>query len=125
MRIGGYAVTLLMLAATGCDEVPLPPPTSLACAIDAPHELLPRKVKQIRLGMSLSSLSRLLGRPDYSPVAGQHYFLTGGLCPMSPGASIMANCGVTAEFRHFKHGIAPADVVTDSLQSCHWGPISE
>jgi hypothetical protein len=118
-------MTLLMLAAAGCEDVELPPPDHLACAIDAPHELLPREVKQIRLGMSLAAMSRLLGRPDYSPVAGQHYFLTGGLCPMSPGAVIMADCAVIAEFRRFEYGIAPDDVVTNSLQSCHWGPINE
>lgn len=118
-------MTLLLLAAAGCQREEVPAPAGAACAIDAPQELLPREVRQIRLGMSLSALSRLLGRPDYSPVAGQHYFLTGGLCPMSPGTSIMAHCGVIAEFRRFERGIAPKDVVTDSLQSCLWGAINE
>ena len=126
MRARRRRITVtLLLAAAGCQPVEAPPPTPLACAIEAPPELLPREVKQIRLGMSLSALSRLLGRPDYSPVAGQHYFLTGGLCPTSPGAAIMANCGVIAEFRRFERGVAPEDVVTNSLQSCLWGAINE
>ena len=116
---------LLSLAVVACDDTAPPAGSSPACEIDAPRELLPPKVLQIRLGMSLRALSRLLGKPSYSPVAGRHYFLTGGMCPMSPGANIMNDCGVIAEFRHFDYGSSAQNVVTDTLQSCHWGAISE
>jgi hypothetical protein len=116
---------MVLALAVACDDTVLQAGSSSACEIDAPKELVPAKVRQIRLGMSLGALSRLLGKPAYSPIAGRHYFLTGGMCPMSPGANIMNNCGVIAEFRHFDYGSSPKDIVTDALQSCHWGAISE
>jgi len=120
------AMAAMVFALAACDDTVLQKSgASPACEIDAPQELLPPKVLQIHLGMSLSGLIRLLGKPAYSPLAGRHYFLTGGMCSMSPGANIMSNCGVIAEFRRFDYGSSPKDVVTDALQSCHWGAISE
>lgn len=118
------ALTCLIMALAGCEDAALPPATP-ACSINAPPELLPREVKQIRLGMSLGALRRLLGKPDYTPVAGQFYFLTGGLCPTSSAGGTQFACGVVAEFRRFEYGVAPDDVVTDSLQSCRWGAIND
>ncbi len=117
-------VVILALAVSACDEAPIGSWNS-GCAINAARDQLPQQVQKVQLGMSLAALSRLLGRPDYAPTKGQYYFFTGGLCPMAPGADMMATCGVIAEFRRFDYGGSAKDTVTDELQSCSWGAIGE
>ncbi len=94
---------------------------AVGCGIDGPEPLLPERVRQVRLGMSLIELEGLLGQADYSPVEGLFYFSTGGDCPLDD-ADRFAPCGVVADFRDQGRG---DPVPTASLQACRWGAIGE
>jgi hypothetical protein len=71
--------------------------------------------------MSKAELNGLLGAEDYSPVAGQYYFSTGGGCALD-GMGRTAPCGLVAEFRAEEAGEMQ---LTERLQSCWWGAIGE
>jgi hypothetical protein len=90
-----------------------------SCTIEGPAELMPQKIKQVRLGMLQSELKRLLGPADYSPTDGVFYFSTGGDCPIEEGER-SAPCGLVVEFRDYNQ-----DKVTETVQSCWWGAIGE
>lgn len=109
----GYFTLLLAFSVAGCHTRTDAP----GCAILGPEELLPEKVRQVRLGMTKVELENLLGQADYSPTEGQFYFSTGGDCPLEEGGPL-ASCGLVVEFRN-------DDVATDALQSCWWGAIGE
>lgn len=94
-----------------------------ACEIQGPVNLVPEKVRQVRLGMSMGALEQLLGPADYSPIQGQYYFSTGGDCPLDEDGERMASCGLVVDFRDY--GNAGEPLLTGSIQSCWWGGIGE
>jgi hypothetical protein len=108
------AVLIATCLAMGCER----PAPSAGCELAGPPSLLPASVRQVRVGMSKPALESVLGESDYSPIEGQHYFSTGGDCPLE-GTDRMAPCGVIAEFR------GPDHKPTTVLQSCRWGAIGE
>jgi hypothetical protein len=91
------------------------------CDSDVGKAFRPVALKGVHIGMPKSALIALLGEPEYSPIEGQYYFaLDGGDCRSETGQTV--GCTLVAEFR------APGGterVVTDSLQSCFWGAVSE
>jgi len=93
------------------------------CSIDGPLRLLTKAVKQVRCGMTRAEVERLLGPSTYSPIEGQHYYFTGGECPMNDGngGPPTAGCGVVAEFRACRSKECRGTILT----GCWWGAIGE
>jgi hypothetical protein len=111
----GFAVLMAVSSWAGCGHGEGP----AGCDVNGPAQLMPSTVKRVRLGMSQAEVERILGKPDYSPIEGQHYFGTGGECPLEDSGRF-APCGVIADFRR-----ASDSRLTGSLQSCTWGAIGE
>jgi len=111
----GLAIVAASLSTSACG----PREPAAGCVISGPTRLAPAALKQVRLGMSRADLEKALGKADYSPIEGQYYFSTGGMCPLEDTGRT-APCGVIAEFR-----AAPDYKITPALQSCTWGAIGE
>jgi len=119
---GRYALMALALTLGGCQTTP----NSTGCRIEGPLELMPERIKQVRLGMSQNELENLLGPADYSPTEGVFYYSTGGDCPLEDcpldDANRVASCGLVVEFRDYS---SYEVVISRTLQSCWWGAIGE
>lgn len=108
------ATFVLAMVCASCQ--PLPDASPGDCLIEGPLHLAPRKLNQLHLGLSKSSVDRIMGAPTQSPMAGQYYYPTGGQCPLgAPAAQLTAQCGLVADFL-----VQDAD---DKLERCWWGAI--
>ena len=123
-RTRGRLVATLVLALVCASCQPLPDASSGACLIEGPRRLVPRnKLDQLQLGLSKSSVDRIMGAPLYSPAPGQFYYHTGGDCPLGdPAKKLSAPCGLVADFV-VQGSDAPSQEETGELNRCWWGAI--
>ena len=85
------------------------------CKMEVPPDRVPATSKQIRSGMSRADVEEILGKSNYSPMQGQHYYSTGGVCEVAPGRSVP--CGYVLEYE--------GDDLDARLDSCWWGGVAE
>ena len=98
--------------------------SSRECLIEGPLRLAPRKLGQLHLGLSKTSVDGIMGPPSQSPAPGQYYYFTGGQCPLGdPAGKLFAPCGLVAQFA-VETGHDSAHVVAaGGLQRCWWGAV--
>jgi hypothetical protein len=116
------ATLVLAMMCASCQSLPDTSPGD--CLIEGPLHLAPRKLNQLQLGLSKSSVDRIMGAPAYSPTAGQYYYPTGGECPLGGLADqLSAPCGLVADFL-VQDADDPSQMVeTGKLDRCWWGAI--
>ena len=95
--------------------------TGLSAGFQKNHEFesLSRLAGHLRLDMARAKIERLLGRPDYSPIAGQYYYASSDR-KTAEGTPV----GLIVEYRRMNVR-AGEEIMTGRLESMFLGPIGE
>lgn len=117
-RIG--VVLLLLLTLGSCPTGPQEPAALTARFVHThEYETLCRLLGHLRLGMAQWQVESLLGKPDYSPIAGQYYYHTSDRIT-EEGTPI----GLVVDYRRtdVRSG---REITAGKLESFWLGPIGE